>query len=45
VYHRNGTGKPLVSLGVHQHRNNATDKTYSYSLGRKERIRLIAELA
>ena len=44
VYDPNGTGKPLASLGVHEHWNNAKDKRYSRNLGRKEGIELIAEL-
>jgi len=45
VYDPNGTGKPLASLGVHEHWNNAKDRKYSRNLGRKEGIELIAELA
>jgi hypothetical protein len=45
VYDPNGTGRPLASLGVHEHWNNARDKKYSRNLGGKEGIELIAELA
>jgi hypothetical protein len=44
VYDPNGTGKPLASLGVHEHWNNAKEKKYSRNLGKKEGIELIAEL-
>lgn len=44
LYDPNGTGKPLASLGVHEHWNNAKEKRYSRNLGRKEGIELIAEL-
>jgi uncharacterized protein (DUF362 family) len=44
VYDPNGTGKPLASLGVHEHWNNAKERRYSRNLGKKEGIELIAEL-
>jgi hypothetical protein len=44
VYDPNGTGRPLASLGVHEHWNNAEDRKYSRNLGRHEGIELIAEL-
>ncbi len=44
VYDPNGTGKPLASLGVHEHWNNPKDKKYSRNLGKKDGIELIAEL-
>jgi len=45
LYDPNGTGKPLASLGVHEHWNNARDRRYSRNAGRKEGIELIADLA
>ena len=44
VYDPNGAGKPLASLGVHEHWNNPNDKKYSRNLGKKDGIELIAEL-
>ena len=35
-------GKPLASLGVHEHWNNATARQYSRNLGKKEGIELVA---
>jgi hypothetical protein len=45
MYDPNGTGKPLASLGVHEHWDNPKDKRYSRNNGRKEGIELIAQLA
>jgi len=45
LYDPNGTGRPLASLGVHEHWNNARDRRYSRNVGRKEGIELIADLA
>jgi uncharacterized protein (DUF362 family) len=42
VYNPDGSGS-LISLGVHEHWNNATARKYSRNLGRKEGIELIAE--
>jgi hypothetical protein len=44
VYDPEGDGRPLASLGVHEHWNNATDRKYSRNLGRKEGIELVAVL-
>jgi hypothetical protein len=44
IYDPNGTGKPLASLGVHEHWNNPKEKKYSRNLGKKDGIELIAEL-
>ncbi len=38
------TGGTLVSLGVHEHWNNATARKYSRNLGAKEGIELIAQV-
>jgi hypothetical protein len=37
-----GEGKPLSSLGVHEHWNNAAEKKYSRNLGKSEGIELVA---
>ena len=42
VYDPNQDGKPVASLGVHEHWNNATDKQYSRNLGRRQGIELVA---
>ncbi len=42
VYDPTKEGKPLASLGVHEHWNNATDRKYSRNLGKKEGIELVA---
>jgi len=42
VYDPSREGKPLASLGVHEHWNNATAKQYSRNLGKAEGIELIA---
>lgn len=39
--YKNGNGKKVKNLGVHEHWNNATDKKYSRNLGKKEGIELI----
>ena len=41
VYDPSREGKPLASLGVHEHWNNATSKKYSRNLGKAEGIELI----
>ena len=41
VYDPERDGKPLASLGVHEHWNNARDKQYSRNLGKKEGIELV----
>jgi len=42
VYDPDGDGKPLkVSLGVHEHWNNATDKQYTRNLGNGKGIELV----
>jgi uncharacterized protein (DUF362 family) len=35
-------GRPAMSLGVHEHWNNAADKQYSRNLGKREGIELVA---
>jgi hypothetical protein len=42
VYDPARTGKPLTSLGVHEHWNNATDRKYSRNLGNGPGIELVA---
>ena len=42
VYDPDGDGKPLASLGVHEHWNNAHDRQYSRNLGAGEGIELLA---
>jgi hypothetical protein len=42
VYDPEKDGKPLASLGVHEHWNNAADRKYSRNLGKREGIELIA---
>jgi len=41
VYDPSKEGKPLASLGVHEHWNNATDRKYSKNLGKTEGIELV----
>lgn len=42
VYDPDNSGKPLSSLGVHEHWNNSRDKLYSRNLGTGEGIELVA---
>ncbi len=42
VYDPDNSGKPIRSLGVHEHWNNATEKLYSGNMGKKNGITLIA---
>ena len=42
VYDPDKKGKPLASLGVHEHWNNAADKKYSRNLGSGAGIELVA---
>ena len=42
VYDPGKEGRPLASLGVHEHWNNATERKYSRNLGKQEGIELIA---
>jgi len=42
VYDPDQHGKPVTSLGVHEHWNNATDKQYSRNLGKHQGIELVA---
>ena len=42
VYDPERDGRPLASLGVHEHWNNAADRQYSRNLGKKEGIELVA---
>ena len=41
-YDPDNSGKPLASLGVHEHWNNAFSKQYSRNLGSSEGIELVA---
>ena len=41
-YDPDGDGKPLESLGVHEHWNNPRDKKYSRNLGKDEGIELVS---
>jgi uncharacterized protein (DUF362 family) len=43
VYNPDKSGV-LISLGVHEHWNNSTDRKYSRNLSRKEGIELIASV-
>jgi len=42
VYDPDGSGKPIPSLGVHEHWNNPVDKQYSVNLGTGKGIELIS---
>jgi hypothetical protein len=42
VYAPDPDGKPVASLGVHEHWNNPVDKQYSRNLGKREGIELAA---
>jgi hypothetical protein len=42
IYDPDNSGKPLQSLGVHEHWNNAWDKQYSGNLGKKNGITLVS---
>jgi uncharacterized protein (DUF362 family) len=42
VYDPERDGKPLASLGVHEHWNNATDRKYSRNLGKNQGIELVS---
>jgi uncharacterized protein (DUF362 family) len=42
VYDPEKDGKPLASMGVHEHWNNATDKKYSRNLGTGAGIELVS---
>jgi hypothetical protein len=42
VYDPDNSGKPIPSLGVHEHWNNASDKQYSGNLGFKNGITLVS---
>jgi hypothetical protein len=41
LYDPSQEGKPVTSLGVHEHWNNATDRQYSRDLGKREGIELV----
>jgi uncharacterized protein (DUF362 family) len=41
VYDPSKEGKPLASLGVHEHWNNASERKYSRNLGKSEGIELV----
>jgi uncharacterized protein (DUF362 family) len=41
VYDPSKEGKPLMSLGVHEHWSNSTDRKYSRNLGKNEGIELV----
>jgi hypothetical protein len=42
IYDPDNSGKPLASLGVHEHWNNPDDKQYSGNLGKTNGIELIS---
>ncbi|MEI6139871.1 MAG: DUF362 domain-containing protein [Mariniphaga sp.] len=42
VYDPDNSGKPLTSLGVHEHWNNAVDKQYTRNLGTGSGIELVS---
>jgi len=42
VYDPDNSGKPLPSLGVHEHWNNPSDKQYSGNLGKTGGIKLVS---
>ena len=42
VYDPDNSGKPLPSLGVHEHWNNSVDKQYSGNLGFKNGVTLVS---
>jgi hypothetical protein len=42
IYDPDNSGKPLPSLGVHEHWNNAVSKQYSRNLGRNSGIELVS---
>ncbi len=42
IYDPDKSGKPLTSLGVHEHWNNAQDKQYSRNLGTGKGIELVS---
>jgi hypothetical protein len=42
LYDPDQDGKPVTSLGVHEHWNNAADRQYSRNLGRRQGIELAA---
>jgi len=42
VYDPDNSGKPIGSLGVHEHWNSAAEKQYSGNMGKKNGITLIA---
>ena len=42
VYDPDQDGKPVTSLGVHEHWNNPTDRKYSRNLGKREGIELVS---
>ncbi len=42
VYDPDNSGKPLTSLGVHEHWNNALSKQYTGDLGKKNGIELVS---
>ncbi len=42
IYDPDNTGKPLTSMGVHEHWNNADDKQYSRNLGTGQGIELVS---
>ncbi len=39
--YKNGNGKKVTNLGVHEHWNNPVSKKYSRNLGKKEGIELV----
>lgn len=41
IRYQNGSGEPVLSLGVHEHWNNPKDRQYSRNLGKDEGIELV----
>ena len=41
LYDPSHEGRPVASLGVHEHWNNATDRKYSRNLGKRQGIELV----
>ncbi len=41
IVYKNGNGKKVMNLGVHEHWNNPVSKKYSRNLGKKEGIELV----
>ncbi len=41
IVYKNGNGKSVINLGVHEHWNNSVEKKYSRNMGKEEGIELI----